>query len=677
MTIAINRLLLRADTADGPYGVDIPFSKGLFILRVENTHGKSTCINSIAYALGMEMALGQVTSKPPFPPSLLKNIQNENGTEIPVISSYVMLEISNDRGQIYTLKREILGADAESIITVYESNMESISGNGRNLFIHLEGDTSRELGFYHWLADFISWDLPLVPNNSGKESPLYPVLLFPLFFVEQKKGWSSIQATTPFHLQIIQAKKRAFEFLMDMDVNETVNNKAKNKKLLDDVHEKWKQIYIQLETNAIRLHGKIQGVKDVPAATFDSFKLDVLLEHQGKWQSLNSALIGLRAELTQQIKQSQPIVTEQKNESLLNRLRELNNLVMEKENQYEFLVNEISFVKSQITSTEVRIENLVDDKRKYEDLKKVKSFSILDDLPVLNNECPTCGREYSDYNLEIECSDDLMTLEESLDFIKSQITTFKSVLNSYNVQLDIKNIELNKLEKQLDSYSADITRLKREMYSERNVIDEESLREKIRLENQIAEYEKGLVALADFRSKFDILHNEYKQLVVLRRNFPEHGFSQKDIDKLDALRTKVVKYLSEFGFSSFDPQLLGISKDTYLPTREGFDLGFDTSASDGIRIIWSYLISLFSLRDLFKTNHPAILIFDEPRQQEANKVSFTGLLKGASEAANSGQIIFATSEEEDVLENALQGCDYTLHSYSPSEGKILRKLQPV
>ncbi|MGQ2964888.1 ATP-binding protein [Methylophilus sp.] len=126
MTIAINRLLLRADTADGPYGVDIPFSKGLFILRVENTHGKSTCINSIAYALGMEMALGQVTSKPPFPPSLLKNIQNENGTEIPVISSYVMLEISNDRGQIYTHKTVILGADSESIITVYESTLESI-----------------------------------------------------------------------------------------------------------------------------------------------------------------------------------------------------------------------------------------------------------------------------------------------------------------------------------------------------------------------------------------------------------------------------------------------------------------------------------------------------------------------------------------------------------------------
>ncbi len=620
------------------------------------------------------MALGQVTSKPPFPPSLLKNIQNENGTEIPVISSYVMLEVSNDRGQTCTLKREILGADAESIITVYESDIESISNNGRNLFIHLEGDTSRELGFYYWLAEFISWDLPLVPNNSGRESPLYPVLLFPLFFVEQKKGWSSIQATTPFHLQIIQARKRAFEFLMDMDINETVNSKAKNKKLIDDVQEKWKQIYTQLESVAIRLDGKAQGVKDAPAATFDPFKLDILIEHQGNWQSLTSALIGLRADLTQHVKASQPQVAEQKNESLLSKIRELNNIVLQEDSKYEFLLNEISFVKNQITATEVRIENLVDDKRKYEDLKKVKSFSILDDLPVLNNECPTCGREYSDHNVEIECSDDLMTLEESLEFIKSQITTFKSVLNSYKMQLDIKKIELSKLEKQIDKHGADISRLKTELYSERNVLDEESLREKIRLENQITEYEKGLVAVGDFRSTFDILHNQYKHLISLRRNFPEHGFSQKDINKLDGLKTKVVKYLSEFGFSSFDPQLLEISQDTYLPTREGFDLGFDTSASDGIRIIWSYLISLFSLREIFKTNHPGILIFDEPRQQEANKFSFTGLLKGASDAAKSGQIIFATSEEEDVLKGALEGFKYTLHSYSPSEGKILRKL---
>ncbi|EDM2310778.1 hypothetical protein CQE06_26100, partial [Salmonella enterica subsp. enterica serovar Typhimurium] len=83
------------------------------------------------------------------------------------------------------------------------------------------------------------------------------------------------------------------------------------------------------------------------------------------------------------------------------------------------------------------------------------------------------------------------------------------------------------------------------------------------------------------------------------------------------------------------------------PTREGYDIGFDTSASDGIRIIWGYLISLFTVGQRFATNHPRVIIFDEPRQQEANKVSFAELLRDAAESTKiSGQIIFATSEDE-------------------------------
>lgn len=666
---------MEANTADGPYGLDIPLSEGLFILRVENTHGKSTCINSIAYALGMEMALGQQTSKPPFPPSLLKSIQDKNGAEKLVISSYVMLEISNDRGQTVTLKRNILGADADSIISLHQSDINSMSGDGKNLFLHKEGDTTRELGFYSWLAKFLEWDLPLVPNNSGNESPLYPALLFPLFFVEQKKGWGSIQATTPFHFQIPQAKKRAFEFIMDLDVNEIVKRKAKNKKLIDDATEKWKLLYSQLENSAIRLGGKVNGVSDVPSAKFESYKLDILLEYKKEWQSLITALEGSRAELKQYVLTNQSSAKKGNSGNQRNRIRELNSELIQKEGKYEALLDELSFIQYQVEATHIRLENLMDDKRKYEDLKKVKSFHVLNNLPVLNNECPTCGREYSDHSVELECSEELMTLEESLDFIKSQISTFKSVLHSYTTQLDIKTLELINLENEIDRYAEDVSRLKQDVYSDRNVFDEEYLREKIRLENVIKNFEEALVDMADYRNEFDKLHAKYKELARLRRGFPEHGFSANDNKKIDALEKLVVGYLSDFGFSSFDPELLKISRDNYLPTREGFDLGFDTSASDGIRVIWSYLISLFSLRETFQTNHPGILIFDEPRQQEANKLSFAGLLRGASQTSSAGQIIFATSEEEGVLKEALEGCKYTLRSFSPSEGKILRKLK--
>lgn len=415
-------------------------------------------------------------------------------------------------------------------------------------------------------------------------------------------------------------------------------------------------------------------MKDTPSTKFISYKLDILLEYNEKWQSLASALAEARTELVKHIEEGQP-KAEEKDKNQRRKMREIKEILREKEGMHEATSDELSFIENQVGATQVRIQNLIDDKRKYEDLRKVKNFETLNNMPVLNNECPTCGREYSDHSVELECSDELMTLEESLDFIKSQIATFKSVLHSYNIQLDIKTIELSNIQKDIGRHEDDIARLQNEFQSDSGYLDEEFLRERIRLENLIKSYEEALVSLAGFRNEFDILHTKHKELTRLRRSFPEHGFSADDIKKLNALQGEVVRYLSEFGFSSFDPELFEISRDNYLPTREGFDLGFDTSASDGIRVIWSYLISLFSLRERFRTNHPGFLVFDEPRQQEANKFSFAGLLRGASSAAGSGQIIFATSEEEDVLKKALNGCKYTLRSFSPDEGKILRKLK--
>ncbi len=93
MSLEIVSLDIVANTADGRYGVSIPFSKGLFLLRVENSHGKSTCMNAIAYALGMEKALGVGAAKIPFPPSLTRALTRIDGKEVSVISSYVLLKI--------------------------------------------------------------------------------------------------------------------------------------------------------------------------------------------------------------------------------------------------------------------------------------------------------------------------------------------------------------------------------------------------------------------------------------------------------------------------------------------------------------------------------------------------------------------------------------------------------
>jgi len=238
--LEIKRLKIVAKTAAGDYGIDIPFRNGLFILRVENTHGKSTCMNAIAYALGMEKALGLADVKVPFPPSLTKEIEDENGIELPVISSTVFLEIGNNN-KIATIKRQILGAAEDNISFVFDGSMDEINTlQPQKLFLHREGDTARLPGFFYWLSQFIGWDLPLVPTLDGRESILYPAVFFPTWFVEQKKGWTAIQATTPLFLKIKEARKRSIEFILSLETNAIVKKKFQIKTALDDINYSWK-----------------------------------------------------------------------------------------------------------------------------------------------------------------------------------------------------------------------------------------------------------------------------------------------------------------------------------------------------------------------------------------------------------------------------------------------------
>ena len=100
---------------------------------------------------------------------------------------------------------------------------------------------------------------------------------------------------------------------------------------------------------------------------------------------------------------------------------------------------------------------------------------------------------------------------------------------------------------------------------------------------------------------------------------------------------------------------------------------FETSASDAIRLKWAYQLSLLELADERKTNHPGLLIFDEPRQQSSSKVSFESLLKRASGSkGRKQQVIFSTSEDLETLRRITGTLDCSEVIFP---GYILQKLQ--
>src|ERR1700719_3918362 len=105
MGFRLRRLRLVVTTPRGPYGVTIPFTDGLVVLRADNTTGKSTCIQSLLFALGLEGMLSPARAVP-LPHAMTASLVDErDGVEVPVIESRVLLEIENLRGESLTIQR--------------------------------------------------------------------------------------------------------------------------------------------------------------------------------------------------------------------------------------------------------------------------------------------------------------------------------------------------------------------------------------------------------------------------------------------------------------------------------------------------------------------------------------------------------------------------------------------
>jgi len=146
--------------------------------------------------------------------------------------------------------------------------------------------------------------------------------------------------------------------------------------------------------------------------------------------------------------------------------------------------------------------------------------------------------------------------------------------------------------------------------------------------------------------RLGLLSTAYTDLLTVQASIPSDKMTVEDRDKFYELTRLLRDQASDFGFSTFQPGELTISEDTYRPQKEGFEIGFETSASDAIRLKWAYQLSLLELDASRDTNHPGMLVFDEPRQQSSAKVSFEQLLTRAASAKRRGQqVIFSTSED--------------------------------
>jgi len=164
----------------------------------------------------------------------------------------------------------------------------------------------------------------------------------------------------------------------------------------------------------------------------------------------------------------------------------------------------------------------------------------------------------------------------------------------------------------------------------------------------------------------------HARIVSARLALPGDRLTADDRVKLDRLTLLIRQQVADYGFSTFPASEIELSSDNFRPQKEGFEIGFELSASDAIRLKWAYHLSLMELSRTHATNHPGFVVFDEPRQQATREISFQRLLERAAEAKDSGQqVIFATSERRERLAEFLAGIDCSFLAF---DGYIVQRV---
>lgn len=669
----IRYLRIRITADNGPHGVDIKFPDGLVVLRADNTMGKSTCVQSILVALGLEATLTSSLKDLPLPHVMKEELYSGNKI-VRVLESDIFLEIENNERRRIVVHRTVKGSRSKDLITVIHGpalTNDQDFYETEDFYVSRSGAATRERGFHRYLAEFLGWNLPDVQTFDGKDSPLYLQCIFPYFIVEQKRGWASLTPPIPPQFRIKDPHRRVVEFLLNLDASEIAAKRIELNSRSKGVENSWTITANEIQYLAGAIGGVVNNFPSRPIAHWPPEIMPVIQIHrENEWITLDNLLQRNKKELKTLLEVDIPVVskiTESANAELADAQEELN----QKEVLAAKLLNSLELERGEVRALELRIERIKEDIQRNKDTQTIISLGSIAPS-VVQQICPTCHQPIGDVLVPLADEHRVMSLDDNLSFLDEQLRTFTSSLKNAKTIVVARESQVVQLRDELMSVRAKIRTIRETLVSDERLPSMEAIRRRVELEESINRQKMALEQFQVRLGKFESYSEEWFEIQKEKEKLPVEDVSLKDKKKLKIWNQTFSAQLRQYDFQSIPIDTVAISADTYIPKHEGFDLPSNISASDFIRIIWSYLSGLLDVSREIETNHPGFLIFDEPKQQSAKEISFSALLEKVSKSTDYGQqVIFATSEDRAVLGKILQKIPHTLFDY---EGRII---QPV
>lgn len=663
---------------DEKFGFNFDFRTGLNLLTGDNSSGKSTVLSCIYYCLGLEQLIG---SKGPrtLSPAIRESF-NYKGRNYKVVSSSCTLKIKANNGNFYSLTRVI--KNPESVDSLNKEIVIEANGEKFGKYVHAVRDHD-EHGFYRWLADVNNLEVLETEKEGGKISKsLYMQNVFSLSFIEQTKGWSDFFSMLP-SFGIKDVKQKIVEYCLNLNslesrlkLDEISTKKEECKRIwtdsVDRVNIKLDQLSLfipNLNNRTVLTDNKVVLLEPLILLDEQETSVSKYLEKlKGQIKSVEESIDASTAFFDEDAK------TLQKKEKLVESIRSY-----EKEHRivFELMENE----KQKQKDYSKMLSEIDEDLKDFQDIKWISSDRTWD--KVTNSKCPVCEQGLAEISKNSISNDKVVKTSE---FLKSQKELYQSYINAsssstekYRAALDFYASKLNSKRKELDYFSKDIS--SQTVFAVRSEMQ------------RLSELNHRLFSVEEFNRHFQSVKCKLKEISIQYYDLIEQertvkGLLKEDDTTIKSFESLFISYLKEFGYRSNGTSSIHISNKGNYPLipeinlfgQEAQNIRFISSASDFVRSIWAYYMSLLVLGK----RHPGFLVLDEPGQHQMRLDSLISLLGSA--AGSGKQVIMAISQDrkfddkrvniKELLSN-LDVEEYHLLHIEDSDGCVVPKESSV
>lgn len=676
MPIKVDAVQLGVITNRGPYGFGATFSNSVTVVRGSNTIGKSLLMQSLLYGLGMDDLYA--TQQGTLTRAMTSTLDTANG-RADVLSSEVWLQVTSPTGTITTRRVVKPGggesANAHQLVTVWH---HAVLTEGRNAtsepdhyFVNRPGSAENERGFHAFLAKFLQLDLPKVPNYDNSETRLYLQILFGLCYVEQKRGWGGSVPHVPTKYRIVEPLRRGTEFILELDALEKLTQLRALEDAIRAIEAEERHLRGRLEA-AATINGAQLSMPRLPNKNARSSKnitegfrpearpsFEVLLG--ATWIPLDERISQLqqsRVARARSAAEAGDRPAKANSRELELRLVEVQEAIKSASLQLRDIDDAENMLDAQLGALNRRQARIEEELSRYNQLRVLSSLGAeVAPSAFVDGDCPTCHQSL----LGVESPDDanILPVDETVAVLSNERGTVRSLLTQAEVAI-------TRLEPRRIALAAALTDLRGQARALQNDLTApDALPSVADLQRALSDenLERNLVMLRDGTAgdieAWQRTAASYLDALLKRAALGDTALSETDRRKLGNWTEHLRQLLAAFEFESARPDEVSID-ETMRPTVEGYDISFQNSASDGIRLRWAYLLSLLEVAMSIGKRHPGFVIFDEPGQQGVEPTSLAALCQKAAQAAEYGQVIFTTSEPSEVLTSWLEGGNFHL-----------------